>query len=313
MKMKSKLFWLMFVFVTGVWLMAEVGYAEGFFVPSDKVSGEYRVDTGFLSGTFRLDGKSIGFVPFRTVSPEREIAGYPGLPGLLNFYRVFKTNYRFGESMREVKSEAKLLNPKTLKVFWDSDAEHPFTLTAVYQWINPQTLDLLITVEAKQVLPDFEVFLSSYLTKYFPESYVYAKGDDGTAKFLPTPVEAGEWQAFPKDENATKIIKDGRWDILPNPVNWTIRPFFREPIIYRIDRETKLAVVHITTSNNCFAVSTPNAGNTHFSMYLSLFGKTLEAGQSISTTVRMIIAPLNEQQILNAYKVFTSTLPKEKG
>ena len=278
-----------------------------YFVASEKVSGEYLVDTGSLKGTFRFEGRSIGFVPFFSISPELEISANPtALPGLLNFYRVFATNQRFGESMRSVQSKTELLDGKTMKVLWEADEAHPFVLSTVYQWLNPQTLDLHISVEAKQTLPDFEIFLSSYLTDKFPESYVYAQTEEGD-KFLPTPMDAGVWQAFPRDEQAIPIIRDGRWTIPPSPVDWAIRPFYKEPIIYRINKETNLAVVQMAQKKDCFALLTPHASEQHYSMYFSLFGKTLETGQTVSTTVRMIIAPMSEEQILTSYQEFISS------
>ncbi len=275
-----------------------------FFTAIENVPGEYRVDTGYLKGTFREGGRSIGFVPFYSISPELEISVDPTkLPGLLNFYRVFTTHHRYGESMRGIPSTTELINGQTLKVVWNEDEEHPFVLSAVYQWKNPQTLDLNISVEAKETLPNFEIFLSSYLTDKFPESYVYAQTEEGHT-FLPTPVDAGVWQVFPRDAQAITMIQDGRWSIPPNPVDWAIRPFFKEPIIYRVNSETNLAVVQMANKNNCFAILTPHAGETHYSMYFSLFGKTLEIGETVTTPVRMIIAPMNEDAILKSYYDF---------
>ncbi len=278
-----------------------------FFIASSEVSGEFNVDTGMLKGIFRQGDRSIGFVPFSSISPELTISEKPDtLPGLFNFYRVFTTNKRYGESMRSVASTAKAIDNKTIELVWDADEEHPFILSAKYQWISPQTLDLYVSVEAKQTLPDFEIFLSSYLNNNFPQSFIYAQTEEAD-KFLPTPKEAGIWQAFPRDEQSVNIIQDGRWTIPPSPVDWAIRPFFKEPIIYRVNEETKLAVVQMAERDNCFAVMTPHAGETHYSMYFSLFGKTLDAGQTVSTRVRMIIAPLNEEQILSAYQDFISS------
>jgi len=289
------LFWFCFLIVSCI-------YAD-YFEPSANVPGEFGVNTGYLKGLFRPEGKSIGFVPLQMISPEIELAK-KDLPGLLNFYRVFKTNYRFGDSMRSVPSKAEKIDSKTVKVFWDSDSGHPFTITAIYRWIDFQTLDLHITVQAKELLPDFEIFLSSYLSERFPESFVYAKSDKGENIFISAPPSEGVWQAFPRDEKAVQLIQDGRWKFHPSPVDWAIRPCFSKPIIYRVDKETRITVVHMAKTEDCFAVMTPNVGEGHLSMYFSLFGKTLQAEESASTVVRMIIAPLTERQILEAYQKF---------
>lgn len=280
-----------------------------FFTATEKFSGEYNVDTGYLKGTFRPEGKSLGFIPLSSISPELPISGEPGgqFPGLLSFYRVFTTNQRYGESMRSVPSTTELINAKTLKSVWNADEAHPFVLSAIYQWKDPQTLDLHISVEAKQTLPNFEIFLSSYLTNKFPEAHVYTQTEEGD-KFLSTPPEIGVWHAFPRDEQAISIIRDGRWTIPPDPVDWVIRPFYKEPIIYRMNNETNLSVVHMALKEDCFAIFTPDTGETHYSMYFSLFGKTLETGQIASTTVRMIIAPMNVEQILKSYQEFLAEM-----
>lgn len=42
--------------------------------------------------------------------------------------------------------------------------------------------------------------------------------------------EAGVFQAFPRDDAAIAMIKDGRWKIEPHPVEWGLEPKLRQPL-----------------------------------------------------------------------------------
>ncbi len=272
-----------------------------YFVTSNR-EGEFLVDTGWLKGIFRPEGKSLGFEPLNLVSPEICLSHFPGI---LNFYRVFKTNYRFGDGMRDVESTARLIDSRSIEVVWKPSEHTPFELKAIYEWINSKTVDMSISVKAEIDLPNFEVFLSSYLTERFPEPYIYARTETGEVKFVSTPPELGVWHAFPRDEKAVEIIKDGRWTYPPSPVDWVIRPFFAEPIIYRRDKDTGLVVLQMAEKDNCFSVMAPEIGESHYSMYFSLFGKDLKQGESIKTRVRMIIDKLSDDEILGKYREFS--------
>lgn len=264
--------------------------------------GEYLVDTGVVKGVFRQEGKSLGFEPLKTTSPELTLSHFPGI---LNFYRVFKANYRFPHDIREMKSEAKLLNNRSIEVIWESSSNEPFELRSVYKWVDPQTLDLLVSVKALAELPKFEIFLSSYLTENFPEPYVYVKSERGKYEFVSTPRDIGVWHAFPRDEEAVKIIQDGRWSYPPSPVDWVIREYFAEPIIYRKDKSSGLTILQMASKENCFSIMAPHIGEAHFSMYFSLFGKDLMAGQIVNTRIRMVIGNISEEEMLRIYRNFS--------
>ncbi|HPO13286.1 MAG TPA: hypothetical protein PLI09_07560 [Candidatus Hydrogenedentes bacterium] len=275
-------------------------------------AGEFNFDTGVMKGVMRAGGASIGLVPAEYTPNNLALAKTPGLPGLLNYYRVFTTNHRHGDSMRTVPSVAEVTAPDTLKVTWAPAEDRPFVLTATYHWSAPDVLDLETVVEAKAALPEFEMFLSSYLTDRFPITQVYAKQPDGTKAFMSPEPAQGTWQMFPRDADAVKLIKDGRWTYPPSPVDWAIRPEFAAPLLYRRDAETKLAQIVMTRPKDCFAVSTPCSNEGHYSMYLSLFGKTLAVGDVVRARTRMIVAPLDDTQIVAKYDEFMRAFPEDR-
>jgi hypothetical protein len=60
---------------------------------------------------------------------------------------------------------------------------------------------------------------------------------------------------------------------------------------------------------DCFAMSTPYAGEGHYSLYLSLFGRSVLAGQVATARARLVIADApTDAQILSLYKSYMKDL-----
>jgi len=271
------------------------------FFSAGKVPGEFRVDTGVVEGTLGLNGLSHGLNPLAAKS-----SGLPlsSPPGLLDFYRIFTTNHRHVESMRALPRETRLESPDTLRVHWPAADGRAYALTGVYRWRTPDTLDLEVIAEAKEGLPDFEVFLASYLSSEFPVSAVYTQTDGNPRTRVTAAEEAGAWQAFPRDKAAAAMVKDGRWNIEPNPVDWAMRDAYAFPLIFRRNEGSGLTVAVMTRPEDCFALLTPRQGDAHYSMYLSLFGRTLQAGETATAHVRMVFGVLDDASVLKRYETF---------
>ena len=265
------------------------------------VPGEFQVTTSDVSGTLRLGGISFGFSPFEHVPTETNLVS---AMGLLNYYRIFTTNHRYGESMRAIPSEASLEGPDTVRVHWPAEEDRPFALTGIYHWITPDTVDLETIVEATDTLPAFDVFLASYLSEHFPASAVYVKAGENEKEFITAEPEDGVWQVFPRDDDARALVKDGRWDIPPSPVDWAVRPELAAPLVYRRAADSDLVVAMMARPEDCFAVFTPFRGEHHYSMYFSLFGDTLEAGNTVRARIRMVIAEMDDDALLARYQEF---------
>jgi hypothetical protein len=84
---------------------------------------------------------------------------------------------------------------------------------------------------------------------------------------------------FPRDEAAVSVIRDGRWRLEPHPVEWMIQPCFALPLAARQAEGSGLVGVLTAPAADCFAIATPYAGESHGSLYFSLFGRDLTAGQ----------------------------------
>ncbi|MBP8130827.1 MAG: hypothetical protein KA184_14710 [Candidatus Hydrogenedentes bacterium] len=255
----------------------------------------YTFDTGVLRGTLRSEGRSLGLSPLEYVPTGARLDG--NNYGLFSHYRVFTANKRYGAGAWEWPSTSALLPDGAVEVRWPAAEGRPFAMSAVYRWSAPDTLDLTTSVTAHEDLKAFESFVASYLTEAFPASVVYAKAGAADAPaFETTEKDKGDWQAFPRERAAVSIIKDGRWDIEPNPVDWAIRSDFAVPLGLRRNPESGLCAVVMAWPGDCFAVMTPHAGEGHRSVYLCLFGRDVASGETAVAHARLVVRVLNKDE-----------------
>ena len=264
---------------------------------------EYRFNTGVLRGTLRRGGKSLGLSSVTHVPSGARLDGGSGIFG---HYRIFTTKKRYGHAAWDWPSTSKLLPDAAVQVHWPEAKDHPFELTAVYRWSGANVLDLTTTVKARKDLPQFEAFVASYFQRDFRASSVYVTSSSKTAgkpRFQTTAKSFGTWQMFPRDRKVLPLIEDGRWQLHPHPVKWAIRDNLAAPIGIRRGKRSGLAAILMAPPEDCFALSTPYEGEGHFSLYLSLFGRDVKAGETATARCRLVIAKSpTEQQILGLYK-----------
>ena len=113
----------------------------------------------------------------------------------------------------------------------------------------------------------------------------------------------GHWLMAPRDDAAVVLMRDGRWEPHPHPVDWVLRPPLVRPLAVRRDRHADLVAVVLAPQADCFAVSMPYAGETHYSPYLSLLGRDVAAGGHAQARARLIIAPgLSNDDVIQHYQ-----------
>jgi hypothetical protein len=267
--------------------------------------GSFLFDTGELRGVLRTGGKSFGLQSVVHIPSGRRVDAGSGLFG---HYRVFTTGKRYGGGAWDWPSTARLTEHGAVEVLWPATEDRPFEMRAVYRWATPSALDLETTVVAKQDLPGFESFLASYFTSGFTNAMAatgMASGQAKTPLFLPAERSAGEWQMFPRDDAAVGVIQDGRWKLLPNPVDWAIRPRFLHPLAIRCDKTANLSAVVMARRQACFAVAMPHETEGHFSLYLSQFGRDLKAGETARAEARLVILDsVSQERFARAWEDF---------
>ena len=236
-----------------------------------------------------------------------------GLPGVFSYYRVFSRDTRYADAARDWPTKTRLLPDGALEVSWPPAEKHPLEMTAVFRWRRPDALDLETVVRPQKDMPGFEVFLSSYFSPGF-RALVYVKPNmfsPGKPEFLPAdvnPLVDGTYLMFPRDRRAAEMIFDRRWEFPPNPVQWSVTRHLAAPMAMRKDEKSGVTAVLMAPPEDCFAVATPYnktppdgvAG--HQSLYLSLFGRDVPAGQTARARTRLVVGRnLADAEVVRRY------------
>jgi formylglycine-generating enzyme required for sulfatase activity len=270
---------------------------------SSSGKGEYEFDTGIVRGKLRQRGKSLGLSSVEHIPSGVRL---DGAFGILSYYRVFTTNKRYGTAAWEWPNESKLQADGSVKVRWPACKERPFELTGVYRWSGSKTLDVETIVKAEEDLSDFEVFLASYFQEDFPQPYVYVREEpegEGKGGFLLCEKSLGDWQMFARGEEFPEIIDDGRWRKEPNPVDWAVMPSMAKPLCFRRGANEKATAVLMAPMDDCFAIASPYEGESHYSLYLSLFGCDVKSGETATARSRFVITgATSESEIVKLYE-----------
>jgi len=271
--------------------------------------GGYEFDTGLLRGRLREAGKGLGLSSAMHVPTGTKLNG---AHGILSYYRVFTTNKRYGTAAWSWPSSSKLLPDGAVQVTWPEADDRPFQMVAVYRFDDDSTLDVETIVKASENLSKFEVFLASYFHESFPLPQVFVTPDAkivGKRIFMKAKKSFGDWQMFPRNYDVVPIIRDGRWQKEPNPVDWKIMPLIAKPIALRRGSKAAPTAILMAPPDDCFAIATPYEGEGHYSMYFSLFGRDIKAGQTARARLRLVVTNIaSNREILNLYKKYMEDL-----
>ena len=274
-----------------------------------KEDGGYEFDTGILRGGLRLAGKGLGMTSAVHVPTGTTLSG---AYGILSYYRVFTTNKRYGTAAWSWPGTSKLLPDGAVQVTWPEADDRPFEMVAVHRFRDDSTLDVETIVRPGEDLSKFEVFLASYFHESFPLTKVLVTPDPkivGKRTFLTAKKSFGNWQMFPRNNDVLSIIRDGRWQKQPNPVDWKIMPPMAKPIALRRGDKAAPTAILMAPPDDCFAISTPYAGEGHYSTYFSLFGRDIEAGQTARARLRLVVIDdVSNREILNLYEKYMKDL-----
>jgi hypothetical protein len=278
-----------------------------------KEDGGYAFDTGVLRGGLREAGKGLGLSSAEHIPTGTTLNG---AYGILSYYRVFTTNKRYGTAAWGWPITSKLLPDGAVQVTWPEGDGRPFEMAAIYRFHDSSTLDVETIVKAGKDLSKFEVFLASYFHEAFPLSQVYIAASpeaEGKPAFLTAKKSFGDWQMFPRNEAVVPIIRDGRWQKEPNPVDWKIMPAMAMPIALRRGSNAALTAIMMAPPDDCFAIATPYEGEGHYSMYFSLFGRDIKAGQTEKARMRLVVTnTASDREILDLYRKYLKDIADGK-
>jgi hypothetical protein len=217
-------------------------------------------------------------------------------------------NLTFAGDVTDVPNTSKLLPDRTVRVTWPEADDRPFEMTAIYRIRDRSTLDVETIVKAGKDLSKFEVFLASYFHESFPIPQVYVAASnqtEGKPAFLTAKKSFGDWQMFPRNDDVLPIIRDGRWQKEPNPVDWKIMPRMSMPIALRRGSDAAPTAILMALPDDCFAIASPYEGEGHYSVYFSLFGRDINAGQTAKARLRLVIKNVtSDKEILELYQKY---------
>jgi hypothetical protein len=254
----------------------------------------FEFDTGTLRGKLRAGGVSKGLTEVVHIPSGQRL---DASMGLLSHYRLLTAGKRYGNGAWDLPSNATLLPDGSVLVSWPGAPDRPFDLHAHYRISAPDTIDVETSILSRTNLAGFESFLACYFDRSFSNAFVSAGG-----KWVRATQDKGEWLAFPRDEQAAQLIRDGRWTLPPNPVDWVLQPGLDRPLAYRVAPRAGITAVLMSRGPDCFAVMTPFETEPHYSMYLSLLGRALEPGAAASAQARLVVrAGLDETGVASLW------------
>lgn len=283
--------------------------------------GLYAFNTGVLGGRLHADKEAEGLAPVFESPTGVELTHGKGFPGFLSYYRIFSKGTRYGESARSAPKTSRLLEDGGVEITWHAREECPVDLTATYHCSATDTIDLDTQATPRIDMPGFEVFLSSYFNEHMvceiyakPGLHVPSKPAFVAANW--NQLVNGTYLAFPRDLTAVHTLFDGRWEIGPNPIQFSVIRFFQAPLAVRLDLASDMGIALMARPQDCFAVSSSynqefaDEVGGHRSTYFSLFGEDVKAGETKKAVCRLVFGRgLKEPQALDHYKKFLKEHP----
>ena len=242
---------------------------------------------------------------------------------LLNLFFMFSQNHCMGQARENERSITSAGN--AIDVHWAPTDNHKAEMTARYEVVEPNAVDLSITVKSNWPYPAYEVFLSNYFDLSL-RPYVYVQGSPfdipaDRARWIAPEVNdvfVGTGLVFSRDQHAARRSTDGRWDRIWGLYQWNPQRYFESPVIMSANLETGVAGVLISRPQDCYAVISGYQSDNmkdpfrdQNPLYLSLFGDDFRVGDERTVEVRFAVTEIDESltQPLALYEAFM----EEKG
>jgi hypothetical protein len=280
-------------------------------------SGEdsiYRFETEVVSGSYLAAGDYQGMRDLVHRPTGVQVAAGETLPGLVAPYRVFGNGRRY-DDVRDRSNRVEIV-PEGLRIIYPSNEENPFDLESLYCW-SGDTLDVHSTITAHEDLLRFEFCISSYLSAGFRAFVSRQSNEWGEQGGQIVPVDVNPmtdvYAMFPRDETAAGMIFDGRWDLPPYPVRWTVPAWFDLPLAYRRHAKTGVMGLAMGDPKECYTIGIsvndppedPDPAKGYQAIYFYLFGRDIRQHEVASARVRWVIGKeLPEREIYARWETF---------
>lgn len=190
------------------------------------------------------------------------------------------------------------------EVDWAATIAHPVNLHMAVQASGEGTFDVTVRAEILGSLPDYELFQSWYFDPgYEAGSYVTplpyeTPSAPGVLQVCPRDGDLYRemYVSFPRDERAAELLCDGRWQRGRHFTRFLPCRYYALPLGFYANRSNGLGIVMMGRREDTFAVNMAyhsddpqNSVGCHNSFYLSLLGRDVKAGETVTTRFRMVI------------------------
>ncbi len=268
-------------------------------------------DTGVVKGSLQKDGRGEALKPVNFIEPDVAIDSNHGL---FVPYRFLTPQRRYGFGSWEWPRTGKVLDNGAAELNWAGTSERPFNFSTVYRWKSTDTLDLTVFFTPQTNLEQFELFLGSYFQKFSKAKAYVQDAGNGSAGFVEWAGDkARDMQFFPKSVQVLPMINDGRWTFPPYPQHLAIRPTLAAPLGMKVQPESGVTVVVMSLPEDCFAVSMAQQGAQANALYLSLFGKDVRQGQTLTGHARLVFGRnISDEQALQKYAEYLQDVKTQK-
>ena len=185
-------------------------------------------------------------------------------------------------------------------VQWQPCADNNAHLEVRYRAIEDQlAIEMAIKVETLQSYQTYELFVSSYFTPYHTPRFAVQSTNVDPATSLrwyeTTWCGSHSDQAWPRDDDARQIFRDGRWLTAPAQ-DWILGANYALPLMTQQHRfGPSMSIISMARRNDCIGLSGYNGF--HNSQYFHLFGRDTNPGDILETTVRMEIVEASDDKL----------------
>ncbi len=284
--------------------------------------GEFEFETERIQGAINLNGDYHGVT--RLIDKKTSQQVIDSRYSALNLFRLFSVNQGMGQPRYMDRSTSS--SSGGAEAHWPATKAHLGEITARYEILRENAVDLAVTVHSAGNYPGYEILLSSYFEKRM-RPHVYLQPERGSKDNKPdlvvpyvNDVFRGTLLVFPRDTHAARRCVDGRWDRsewdAPVVQACPVRRY-AHCLAFMFDPETKLAAVLMAHQDHCYAISTRYHADaaadrmTSYSAFdMSLFGNDFIPGEIRTVRVRLALAHLEEPMLkpLELYQQFLSDL-----
>ena len=234
--------------------------------------------------------------------------------GLLNFFRVLIS----GGYLTELREEKPIVKAEKdgVTLTWLPTIRRQANVTVRFTFREPNIIDMDLSVETLINYPGFEILLSAYLAPGFVSGAYVAKEEFGPVvpeqiRITDQPMIHGVWPFFPRNEAGANLLTDGRHQ--KGRWYWRMAVGRRYGMPMAFFNKGEVDVLVMGRPEDVYAVGVTYDGDpetdniaAHRSLYLSLFGEDLAAGEGRRTQMRMIIGKFGSDQNKHAslYEAF---------